>query len=138
MKSDEKARRMALRRDAGNRSLAARNPSSRDAGAHLIAHACFVCRKSFKVAPHPQRQRRCPGCGGRIHEMGRSFKAPLSRDREQWAKVQALYEAGFRFSSYRSFDCPPLPARLRDVEAFVRDNPDHPMRVHGPGRRSRA
>jgi hypothetical protein len=64
--------------------------------------------------------------------MGRSFKAPASRDLEQWAKVQALYEAGFRFFSYRSFDCPPLPVRLSQVEAFIRDNPNHPMRVAGP------
>lgn len=51
------------------------------------------------------------------------------RDREQWAKVQALYEAGFRFFSYRSTDAPPLPARFRDVEAFVCGNPEHPMRI---------
>ena len=63
--------------------------------------------------------------------MGRSFKAPASGDLAQWAKVQALYEAGLRFSSYRSFDCSPLPAELSEVEAFIRDNPNHPMRV-GP------
>ena len=63
--------------------------------------------------------------------MGRSFKAPSIRDTEQWAKVQALYNAGFRFSSYRSHACPPLPARLSEVEAFVRDNPEHPFRVSG-------
>ena len=34
--------------------------------------------------------------------MGRSFKAPPARDAEQWGKVQALYNAGFRFFSYRN------------------------------------
>jgi len=61
--------------------------------------------------------------------MGRSFKAPAARDKEQWLKVQALYQAGFRFFSYRSLDCPPLPQRLADVEAFILDNPAHPLRV---------
>jgi hypothetical protein len=64
--------------------------------------------------------------------MGRSFKTPASRDTEQWAKVQALYQAGFRFFSYRSYDCPPLPARLSEVESFIRNNPGHPFRVAGP------
>ncbi|MDX2298676.1 MAG: hypothetical protein NW204_03035 [Xanthomonadaceae bacterium] len=61
--------------------------------------------------------------------MGRSFKAPAARDLEQWAKVKALYDAGFRFFSYRGFDCPPLPARLADLDAFIRDNLEHPLRV---------
>jgi hypothetical protein len=62
--------------------------------------------------------------------MGRSFKAPPTKDLEQWAKVRVLYDAGFRFFSYRSIDGPPLPTRLSDVEAFIRDNPNHPLRVN--------
>lgn len=65
--------------------------------------------------------------------MGRSFKAPPTKDLEQWAKVRALYDAGFRFFSYRSVDGPPLPAKLSDVEDFIRDNPTHPLRVGGAG-----
>ena len=65
--------------------------------------------------------------------MGRSFKAPPANDAEQWAKVRTLYDAGFRFFSYRSIDGPPLPTKLADVEAFVRDNPNHPLRVAAPG-----
>lgn len=122
---------MALRRDTGNRPAPSPAPSPTPA-AYLIAHACFACRKSFKIAPRPQQRSRCPCCAGVTHEMGRSFKAPPARNREQWRKVQALYEAGFRFFSYRSFDAPPLPARLRHVEAFIRDNPAHPMRVADP------
>ena len=129
MKIDEKSRRMAIRRDVGNRL-----PPTKAApmgAAYLIAHACFTCRKSFKVASREQPAK-CPNCAGQLHEMGRSFKAPPARDTEQWAKVHALYNAGFRFFSYRSYECAPLPARLSEVEAFVRDNPDHPLRVARP------
>lgn len=64
--------------------------------------------------------------------MGRSFKAPPAKDVEQWAKVQALYQAGFRFFSYRSKEGPRLPERLADVDDFIRDNPTHPLRVAAP------
>jgi hypothetical protein len=128
---------MAVRRDAGNRLPPAKKSAPTRSGAYLIAHACFSCRKSFKIAPRPQHQAHCPSCHGPIFEMGRSFKAPASRNREQWAKVQALYQAGFRFSSYRSADGPPLPAKLSQVEAFIRDNPDHPLRVAGPNSSSK-
>jgi hypothetical protein len=99
---------------------------------YLIAHACFDCRKSFKVAPRPDSVAVCPSCGGIIYEMGRSFKAPPAKDIEQWSKVQALFAAGFRFFSYRSTSGPSLPDRLADVEAFIRDNPAHPLRVAAP------
>ena len=99
---------------------------------YLISHACFECRKSFKIAPRPDYSAACPNCGGKLLEMGRSFKAPPARNLEQWAKVQALYNAGFRFSSYRSKDAPPLPSKLSEVEAFIRDNPAHPLRVAAP------
>jgi len=99
---------------------------------YLIAHACFDCRKSFKVAPRPESKTNCPSCGGDLHEMGRSFKAPPAKDAEQWTKVQTLHNAGFRFFSYRSTSGPPLPARLSEVEAFIQDNPAHPLRVAAP------
>lgn len=99
---------------------------------YLVAHACFDCRKSFKVAPREAFAATCPNCGNAIHEMGRSFKAPPVKDTEQWAKVQALYQAGFRFFSYRSTLGPPLPDKLSELEAFIRDNPAHPLRVAAP------
>jgi hypothetical protein len=105
---------------------------------YLIAHACFDCRKSFKVVPRQTYSAVCPGCGGALHEMGRSFKAPPARNLEQWAKVQALFEAGFRFFSYRSTSGPSLPDRLAEVEAFIRDNPAHPLRVAAPSSVSNA
>ena len=98
---------------------------------YLIAHACFDCRKSFKISPRSNFIAVCPNCGGHAHEMGRSFKAPPTKDIEQWAKVQALYAAGFRFYSYRSTSGPQLPAKLSEVEAFIHDNPRHPMRTGG-------
>ena len=62
--------------------------------------------------------------------MGRTFKAPKRDDTAQWKKVQALWNAGFRFSSYRSCpDAEPLPATLSEVQDFIARNPDHPMRV---------
>ena len=106
----------------------ARMPSSQ----YLIAHACFDCRKSFKVAPRPDFTAICPNCGGHLHEMGRSFKAPPAKDAEQWAKVQVLYNAGFRFFSYRNTSGPSLPARLLEVESFIQENPTHPLRVAAP------
>lgn len=95
---------------------------------YLIAHACFTCRKSWKVRNDTSGV--CPQCGGAIHAMGRSFKAPKKSDAEQWEKVRALWSAGFRFSSYRSHpDAEPLPEQLREVDDFIRRNPDHPLRV---------
>jgi DNA-directed RNA polymerase subunit RPC12/RpoP len=99
---------------------------------YLIAHACFVCRKSFKVAPRGDSSAVCPACGSALFLMGRSFRTPPMDNVDQWAKVEALYKAGFRFFSYRSVDGPPLPARLADVDAFIRDNPTHPLRVAVP------
>ena len=125
MKSSDKSHRMALRRDAGLRAPPV--PRTKSVAAYRVAHACFDCRKSFKVQPG-SRQAKCPNCGGPAHWMGRSFKAPAASDRDQWKKVKALYDAGFRFFSYRSQDCEPFPARLADVQRFIRENPDHPYR----------
>ena len=131
MTDPEKSRRMALRRDMGNRKPPPPK-AERLSGKYLVAHACFECRKSFKIAPRTEQTPVCANCGGHLHEMGRSFKAPPAKNLEQWQKVQALYNAGFRFFSYRSFLCPALPAKLSEVEAFIRANPQHPMRVAAP------
>lgn len=126
---EEKQRRMALRRKNGTRNAPAGQVRSLGAD-YLIAHACFACRKSFKRAPLDDAKAICPQCGGQLHEMGRSFKAPKNNDNEQWLKVQALYAYGFRFFSYRSYPhAPKLPERLREVEEFVAENPRHQFRV---------
>ena len=64
-------------------------------------------------------------------EMGRSFKAPPMVDEQQWEKVRRLYEAGFRFRSYRSSDDPPFPKTLGEVDAFIAANPNHRFRRRG-------
>jgi DNA-directed RNA polymerase subunit RPC12/RpoP len=129
MDAEEKARRMALRRGAGFRARALPEVHRVTGGAYRVAHACFNCRKSFKITPRASHRAACPNCGGVLSQMGRSFKAPASRNRAQWEKVKRLYAAGFRFSCYRSHCAPKLPLKLSEVEAFVRDNPQHPMRV---------
>jgi len=118
-----------MRRKLGNRRTPEpRVPAAGDA-LYLIAHACFDCRKSFKIAPR-DHSAVCPQCSGSLNEMGRSFKAPKISDTEQWQKIEKLWRAGFRFFSYRSYpDAEPLPERLRDVDEFIVRNPDHPFRL---------
>jgi len=61
--------------------------------------------------------------------MGRAFKAPRKLDVEQWQKVEALWRAGFRFVPCPWSEVEPLPDRLREVDQFIRSNPDHPLRL---------
>ena len=122
-----KSERMELRRATGTRTFRP-PPKGEKRPNYLIAHACFDCRKSWKVSAEARGV--CPCCGSQLHEMGRSFKAPKTGDDEQWEKVRVLWSAGFRFGSYRSYlNAEPLPDRLRDVEDFIRRNPDHPFRI---------
>jgi len=94
----------------------------------LVAHACFGCRKSWKLSD--QAAAKCPQCGNPLHWMGRGFKAPKKSDLEQWKKVEALWREGFRFLSHERWrEVEPYPERCRDVETFVRQNPKHPFRV---------
>jgi hypothetical protein len=127
-KEAEKQRRMARRIAVGNRVITPVAPVSRvRAAAYLVAHACFNCRKSFKH--DPERSHSCPGCGGKLHWMARSFRAPKATNREQWRKVQTLYALGFRFDRYGSYEGERFPASLRAVAGFVARNPKHPLRV---------
>jgi hypothetical protein len=133
MNSSEKQRRMELRRATGSRAIPkpVRSNTSRTSP-YLIAHACFDCQISMKRTPQAAGSQRCPSCGGRCYEMGRSFRAPKKTDQEQWNKVRILFAYGFRFFSYRAHpDAPRFPERLRDCRAFLRANPQHPFRV-GP------
>lgn len=65
--------------------------------------------------------------------MRRSFKAPKCSNREQWKKVQKLYDLGFRFHRYGG-DYPPLPERLREVDRFVEQYPEHELQIAEPDR----
>lgn len=96
---------------------------------YLIAHACFDCKKSWKMM-FDENGHVCPECGQTVCIMGRTFKVPKRSDQEQWEKVRKLWKAGFRFESYRSFpEAEKLPERLSEVEAFIARNPEHPFRV---------
>ena len=100
---------------------------------YRVAHACFECRISFKInvdirSTEPV-DKPCPHCGARLHWMGRSFKPPGKRNIAQWRKVEALWRAGFRFSSYRSHpEAEPMPETPGQVPDFVARNPNHPFR----------
>lgn len=125
---DEKARRMELRKDVGNRIIEPSQP--RPSGPdYRVAHACFECRKSFKIITCDETPK-CPECSGEIYWMGRSFKAPKKTDIQQWKKVRLLYAHGFRFTGSGAH--PPLPERLQDVVTFVNANPNHALRVAEP------
>lgn len=131
----KKELRMAARREIGNRVVKAAEPKAEKVpiAPYSVAHACFTCRRSFKRPPElDDTLRVCPGCEGPLYEMGRSFKAPRRTDIRQWKKVQMLFAHGFRFFSYRSYDCPPLPSSLREVEHFLRENPQHPFKTGAP------
>jgi DNA-directed RNA polymerase subunit RPC12/RpoP len=127
--NEEKQRRMEIRRDIGNRKVGVSHTLPHSSHAYLGAHACFNCRKSFKLSY--EEEHICSNCGNKIYLMGRSFKAPKRRDLEQWKKVQKLYALGFRFHRYGG-DYPPLPEQLREVDRFVQQYPDHELRVAEP------
>ena len=124
-----KAQRMELHRELGVRKpKPVPSIAQRPSPAYLVAHACFACRTSRKRAPTSDGSpRRCSTCGGPAHFMGRSFRAPRRDDVDQWTKVQTLYAHGFRFFSYRSYDCAPLPDSLTAVARFLKENPAHPL-----------
>ena len=128
MANEKKNRRMELRREIGSRKVKEMPlPSPRTA--YLAAHACFNCRKSFKLSC--EKSHVCPECGETAYLMGRAFKTPKRSDDEQWRKVQKLYTLGFRFHRYGG-DYPPLPERFREVDRFVKEFANHELRVAEP------
>lgn len=129
MPGPSKAERMELRRATGTREVPALFAPPHHRGPECLwPHACFDCRKSWKLVEGSSAK--CPECGGDLHSMGRGFKVPRKADKEQWAKVRALWMAGFRFPNHTRWrEAEPFPERLRDVEDFIRRNPDHPFRV---------
>lgn len=124
-----KYERMEIRKEIGNRRIPGPSLQPTHRGPdYLTAHACFDCRKSWKLSEESTAI--CPQCGGQAHFMGRAFKAPKKMDKEQWNKVERLWNAGFRFfpnTGWREVE--PYPEHLRDVDEFIRQNPKHPFRV---------
>ena len=137
----EKQRRAQLRKAAGlkrysegpsslTQATGQRQSLERRGAEFLVAHACFNCRISFKQRPDlTGKPKTCPQCGGRMAEMGRSSKAPKKSNKEQWEKVRRLWLAGYRFRTNSGRREPPFPERLRDVDAFIRENPRHGFRL---------
>ena len=126
----EKARRMEIRKKTGTRIIPRPGPPLeivRNHPPYYIAYACFACRKSFKRIPR-DRVQKCPDCGAPANEMGRSFRPPKKTDVEQWKKIEKLWRAGFRFPR-RYRNAPAYPARLKEVDQFIKDNPRHPYRL---------
>jgi RNA polymerase subunit RPABC4/transcription elongation factor Spt4 len=123
-----KSERMELRKAIGNRLVSCPYvPPYHRGPDYLVAHACFGCRKSWKLAE--ENTAICPDCGNAVHWMGRAFKAPKKSDIEQWKKVETLWQAGFRFLSHTGWrEVEPYPERFRDVENFIQLNPQHPFR----------
>ena len=126
----EKQRRTELRRKLGLRKLPEPHQPRGRHPRYTIAHACFDCRKSFKVTDASSK--RCPQCGAPLHEMGRAFKAPPKHDTKQWKKVQLLWEAGLRFWSYGHSK--PYPADLKEVATFLRQKRIERMAPYGKRR----
>ena len=124
-----KAERMEIRRATGNRALPEPYIPPIHRGAVVLwPHACFQCRKSWKLTE--ETNAKCPECSGELRPMGRAFKVPKKSDKEQWAKVEALWRAGFRFVNHDRWQkAEPFPERLREVDDFIQRNPDHPFRV---------
>jgi hypothetical protein len=104
-----------------------------------VQHACFRCRKVFKIQSHTGYNLRaavlsrkisgrkpkcefeepphvCPECGGVIEKMGRAFRAPPTNDLEGWQGVELLVRAGFRFGSYSSGG---YPTSVREIKEFI-------------------
>lgn len=113
---------MELRRKHGFRDLK-RAPwptgTTRGGMGYPVAHACFGCRKSFKmdVGYFVHRPAKCPQCEQPLAWMGRTFKAPRIDDLKQWKKVEALWNAGVRFQSYRGTER--LPETLSETTPFL-------------------
>lgn len=128
--SPSKSERMELRKAIGNRVIAVTSSPPYRGPEYLVAHACFGCRKSWKLQEESSAV--CPQCGKSLNWMGRAFKTPKKTDFEQWQKVEALWKAGFRFLPNTGWrDVKPYPERLRDVANFIAQNTKHPFRVEG-------
>jgi hypothetical protein len=132
--NDEKYRRMELRKANGTREVKPIvSPSYHRGPEYLIAHACFPCRKSFKMLPlESDKAHKCPDCEGLVYEMGRSFTAPKKTDIKQWKKVYGLYVEGFRFFGSGFHNAEKLPEKLSDLKYFLQRNSEHHLRIAKP------
>jgi len=91
---------------------------------YLLAHVCFLCRKSFKRPYSENEEKRCPECGGNCIALSRNFKAPKKDDKAQWEKVEFLVNEGFRFFSHPVLaDGSPVPLKtLVQAKEFIKND----------------
>src|SRR3712207_4957412 len=68
--------------------------------------ACFDCRKSFHnprsrkpEADSEPGERKCPGCGGGMWDMGMYFETPPRRARKSWEIARLLAESGYTYQT---------------------------------------
>lgn len=101
--------------------------NNKDRTPYNMAFACLACCKSFKrefdLADGVPLVLKCPNCGGKSHNLGRHFKAPKKSDKKQWAKVEFLFEHGFRFQKIydeeNGGEHIPYPETLEQAREFV-------------------
>lgn len=105
---------------------------------YRIQHACFPCRKSFRIdyqsaeqarrawisqrmsgrkpaTPFIEPEHDCPQCGSRLCLVGRAFRAPRHSDEDAWTAAELLYRAGYRFHSCAGN----LPMTPSGARAFI-------------------
>ena len=131
-RGEEKQHRMEARRASGSRAWGPSPWSVTLRSNRRIAHACFQCRKSFKITPEDAPERRCPQCREPLREMGFSFKAPRIDDVAAWKLVQSLYAHGYRFFTTGREGSPVLPRKLSELADFLQRHPQHPLKVADP------
>lgn len=107
----------------------------------LYHFVCFDCLVSFKRpaskgAPSDSAHRIdseiehiCPNCGNKLHFMGRQFRPPKKSANNSWYVIKELWNAGFRFIGNGSHTGARLPEKKSEVEVFIENNPNHPLKV---------
>jgi hypothetical protein len=88
------------------------------------AFVCLECRKSFKRNCDTSEyidELICPDCGQTAYNFGRNFHVPKMSDKEQWKKIQFLFDNGFSFQSVHdeSGQRIPYPKTLAEAKEFV-------------------
>lgn len=99
-------------------------------GPYKIIYACFKCRKSYKQKPVSDLKNEadktasvlCPQCRTVMNNMGHDFKAPRQSGKKQWKKVEILFKHGFAYHSCGCGGAGYRPAKLYEIEGFLKEN----------------
>jgi len=129
---------MEIRKANGTRVIELSSPRPKGPE-YLVAHACFKCDKSFKrVVADEGHKHICPQCNSELYWMGRNFRSPKHTDKKQWLKVKVLYAEGFRFVGSGSPNSIPLPKKYVELAQFLKEHPNHRLRVAPPNKELKA